>query len=236
MAKSSKKQCRKPRPPKQGSGFVVVSAHDMRKMQGNKRTESMMERGKGKMKMSKDVTGRSNDSNTTETREDLHPFKGSTTSGGKRGFLFISTTMRPERLYYLLHVQHLPSVSKEERSGAQREEGCHALVFVGTIPAAQELLAQLKALSVWAFAVHERTPRAQVISIALLAILLTGTIDIGNYSSPQEYGDCRYFFGPAKNLEGGDALARPGEPLRAFSEHVFLPPSTALAKFGITGL
>lgn len=81
-----------------------------------------------------------------------------------------------ERLYYLLATRPSPTQSAGllQQYGVDRsavggggdaaavEGGCHALVFVETTAVAQELAGELKALGLVAFALHDRTPKAQV--------------------------------------------------------------------------
>lgn len=93
--------------------------------------------------------------------------------------VFSSTHHTPEqRLYYLLATRpspkHSAGAQRQQLSGgggsidaaagavAAVEGGCHAVVFVETTADAQELVGVLKALNLVAFALHDRTPKAQV--------------------------------------------------------------------------
>lgn len=82
-----------------------------------------------------------------------------------RDYLFSSAHSRLQRLCYLLSTR--PQARGEEAckgkgSGGTEEGGCHAVVFVEMVAAARELVANLKALGLQAFVLHERTPKAQV--------------------------------------------------------------------------
>lgn len=81
-------------------------------------------------------------------------------AGGVREYLFSSTHSREQRLYYLVATRGSGAATTTTTTA---EGGCHAVVFVEAIATAQGLIADLKALSIQAFAVHERTPKAQVI-------------------------------------------------------------------------
>lgn len=104
-----------------------------------------------------------------------HAFDGSPSSsssdpsavrtGGVREYLFSSAHSRVQRLYYLLATRPIAHTEGETTEGASsrtEEGGCHAVVFVEATVIAQELIAELKALSLTAYALHERTPKAQV--------------------------------------------------------------------------
>ncbi len=99
-----------------------------------------------------------------------------TLSTGGGPYMFSSTHHSAgQRLYYLLATRPPPteSTGAQQQSGGVRsaagggdaaavEGGCHALVFVETTAVAQELAGELKALGLVAFALHDRTPKAQV--------------------------------------------------------------------------
>lgn len=92
-------------------------------------------------------------------------------SGGSEAvgeLLFSSSAYsREQRLYYLLAV----TISSVGASCAQ-EGGCHTVVFVETTAVAQDLIVKLKALSLTAFAVHERTIKAQVCTTGNACIII----------------------------------------------------------------
>ena len=139
-------------------------------------------KGKGKKKKKKGLSlGELMTSGDGEESEDFDtpsaPCSPSASTGGLATYMFSSTRHSAEqRLYYLLVTRPAPTQSAEiqqqSRGGGSAiaadggaiavEGGCHALVFVETTAAAQELVGELKALSLVAFAVHDRTPKAQV--------------------------------------------------------------------------
>ena len=77
-----------------------------------------------------------------------------------REYIFSSAHSRVQRLYYLLSTRR--QTQGDGASGNTEEGGCHAVVFVEMAAVAQELVAELKALGLQAFVLHERTPKAQV--------------------------------------------------------------------------
>lgn len=171
MAKSSKKQCRKPKAPRQGGGLVVVSAQNLQ-AKPTKPAVVPPSSGKGKKKSKKkqnildfddphliisdDEDFDNNDSNRGSSGRTPPPHPGAEGVHKKR--IFSSAHTREQRLYYLLTM-------RTQANGEGHEEGgCHAVVFVEAITVAQELIAELKALSLVAFAVHERTPKTQVMN------------------------------------------------------------------------
>ena len=118
-------------------------------------------------------------------------------AGGVAKYVFSSTHHTPEqRLYYLLATRpsqpNQPAgVHHQQQSGGGEsiddcaaggggagagavDGGCHAVVFVEQATVAQELVGVLKALSLVAFAVHERTPKAQVTTPAHMVAVVIG--------------------------------------------------------------
>lgn len=176
MAKSSKKQCRAPKPPRQGGGLVVVSQRNLQAKaasqrapqanKGNKATKGhKKKKGLGFGDLIAGGDGEDSDDFDAPPPQRRAPTVG---AGGIAEYMFVSThNSREQRLYYLLATRPAtPASTATEGSGAAGvlavEAGCHALVFVETTAVAQALIGELKALSLAAFAVHERTPKAQV--------------------------------------------------------------------------
>lgn len=191
MAKSSKKQCRTPKPPRQGGGLVVVSQRDILRVAKPGPSKTAKKAKGKKKKMSSNplaelmASGDGDESDGFDTPLPSHrPCSVVAVAGGSNGFIFASAHhSREQRLYYLLATRPAPPQQPGEGggtagtpggdggvggtgagagAGAAMEGGCHALVFVETTAAAQELVGELKALSLVAFALHERTPKAQV--------------------------------------------------------------------------
>lgn len=173
MAKSSKKQCRTLKPKRQGGGLVVVSARNLQAAANNNKS-SLTQARKSKPKKRKKDGGVFGELMASRDRTDSDDFDNPCTpipshasalGSEVRQYLFSSAHSREQRLYYLLATRAQPQVGGRASGGEvlAAEGGCHAVVFVETIAVAQELLAVLKALSLAAFAVHERTPKAQVI-------------------------------------------------------------------------
>lgn len=161
MAKSSKKQCRMPKPGRRSGGFVVVSAHDLHKPTSENPTKSRRHTDKRKRKRAGNHPSDLEEWNGADSgiRGASQPVQS---PGSKREYVFASSHERQERLYYLLRVQCRASGAVGRDVLVVREAGCHALIFVKTTSIAQELLAKLKALNLTAFSIHERTPKAQV--------------------------------------------------------------------------
>lgn len=191
MAKSSKKQCRTRKPPRQGGGLVVVSQRDVLRV-AKPGPSKAAKKAKGKKKKISSsslaelmASGDGNESDDFDTPLPTHrPCSGVAGAGGINEFIFASSQHSLEqRLYYLLATRPAPPQQPGEvgstggtpggaggvggacasaSAGAAMEGGCHALVFVETTAAAQELVGELKALGLVVFALHERTPKAQV--------------------------------------------------------------------------
>ncbi|CBJ32117.1 conserved unknown protein [Ectocarpus siliculosus] len=180
MAKSSKKQCRTPKPSRKGGGLVVVSQRNLHSnstpqqhpqaKKGKKGKKDKKKRGLGLADLS--APGDGDDSDDF----DAPPSASAVAStGGVAEYIFSSKHhSREQQLYYLLTTrtsdmcatrgqqQHQPGEGGGIPDAPTAVEGgCHALVFVETTAVAQELVGELKALSLVAFAVHDRTPKAQ---------------------------------------------------------------------------
>lgn len=179
MVKSSQ-QCRTRKGPRQGGGLVVVNQRNLSRATATAGPPSNATKGKAKGKKKKKKGGLSlgelmASGNDSEDFDDPPP--ASPSPGGVAKYVFSSTCRTPEqRLYYLLatrpsprqsaavqqqHRQQLPDGGANADASAV-EGGCHAVVFVETTAVAQELVGMLKALSLVAFALHDRTPKAQV--------------------------------------------------------------------------
>lgn len=168
MAKSWKKQCRKPKHCSIGGGLVVVAARDV---QAKPADPSIRENGttKKKGKRKREHHGGVSESPMVGPGSGSHVpclTPSSTSSDVYRipQLSFASAHSREQRLYYLLAMRGQPQAKGADGNKAEeiREGGCHAVVFVETTTGAQCLLGELKALGLTAFAVHERTPKAQV--------------------------------------------------------------------------
>lgn len=180
MAKSSKKQCRTPKPSRKGGGLVVVS---QRNLHSNSTPQQHPQAKKGRLgKKGKKrglgladliAPGDGDDSDDF----DAPPSASVASTGGVAEYVFSSKHhSREQQLYYLLTTRTSELCATRQQQQQQQsgegggipdaptavEGGCHALVFVETIAVAQELVGELKALSLVAFAVHDRTPKAQV--------------------------------------------------------------------------
>lgn len=172
MAKSSKKQCRTPKPQRQGGGLVVVTARNLA-TRPSKPPPGAGKKGK-KRKKQGSLLG-----DLTIVEEENDNFDASTPgsspqplfvgAGGAptREYLFSSSHSRVQRLYYLLSTRRQAQGEeaidgKGSGGGGTEEGGCHAVVFVEMAAVAQELVGELKALGLQAFVLHERTPKAQV--------------------------------------------------------------------------
>lgn len=182
MAKSSKKQCRTPKPPRQGGGLVVVSQRNLSRVAKPEPSKATKKAKGKKRKIASNPLRELMASGDGDESADFAPLPtGVAGAGGITQFMFSSAHhSREQRLYYLLATRPAPprlssSAGDQEQlseggstgdasggAGATVEGGCHALVFVETTTAAQELVGELKALSLVAFALHERTPKAQV--------------------------------------------------------------------------
>lgn len=180
MAKSSKKQCRAPKPARQGGGLVVIS---QRNLQSKPTSQRPPQANKGKatkgQKKNKGLAFgdliAAGDGDESDDFDAPPPSRRAPVVGasGVAEYMFASThTSREQRLYYLLATRPAAAASAAGASSgdavaaastAAVEGGCHALVFVETTAVAQGLIGELKALSLVAFAIHERTPKAQVI-------------------------------------------------------------------------
>ncbi|CAM9849465.1 unnamed protein product [Ectocarpus sp. 4 AP-2014] len=182
MAKSSKKQCRTPKPSRKGGGLVVVS---QRNLHSNSTPQQYPQAKKGKPgKKGKKkrglgladliAPGDGDDSDDFDAPPSASPVAS---TGGVAEYIFSSKHhSREQQLYYLLTTRTsqlcAPTGQRQQQQSGEGggipdaptavEGGCHALVFVETIAVAQELVGELKALSLVAFAVHDRTPKAQV--------------------------------------------------------------------------
>ncbi|CAM9443943.1 unnamed protein product [Ectocarpus sp. 6 AP-2014] len=180
MAKSSKKQCRTPKPSRKGGGLVVVSQRNLHSnstpqqhpqaKKGKKGKKGKKKRGLGLADLS--APGDGDDSDDF----DAPPSASAVAStGGVAEYIFSSKHhSREQQLYYLLTIRTSDMCATRGQQQQQPGEGggipdaptaveggCHALVFVETTAVAQELVGELKALSLVAFAVHDRTPKAQ---------------------------------------------------------------------------
>lgn len=174
MVKSSQ-QCRTRKAPKQGGGLVVVNQRNLSRVEAT-HPPPKATNGKAKGKKKKkgglslgELMASGNDSEDFDAPPPALP-----SPGGVAKYMFSSTHHTPEqRLYYLLATR--PSPNQSGRGGsvgggggaagggaATVEGGCHAVVFAETTAVAQELVGELKALGLVAFAVHDRTPKAQV--------------------------------------------------------------------------
>ncbi|CAM9683583.1 unnamed protein product [Scytosiphon promiscuus] len=177
MAKSSKKQCRAPKPPRQGGGLVVVSQRNLQSKpasqgprQGKKGKPTKGQKKKKGLGLGDLIAGGDGDE-SDDFDAPPHPRPAPVVgASGIAEFVFSSThNSREQRLYYLLATRPAtPSSTATLSSGARAappaaaaEGGCHALVFVETTAAAQGLIGELKALGLAAFAIHERKPKAQ---------------------------------------------------------------------------
>lgn len=171
MAKSWKKQYRKPKHRTNGGGLVVVAAGDV---QAKPADPSNRVKGKAKEKGKRKREHHGGVSENPMTRN-VGPGSGShipclapssTSSDVCRipQISFSSAHSQEQRLYYLLTMRRQPQAKGANGNKAEeiREGGCHAVVFVEATTGAQCLLGELKALGLTAFAVHERTPKAQV--------------------------------------------------------------------------
>lgn len=160
----------------------MVSSRNLHAKSHNNQGHSNAGKKKKKNKKDKNVLSEF----TTEGGEDSDDFDTSSVSPSALsgdgevvgGFCFSSAHSREQRLYYLLAVTRSRPTEVPTRQGVDvasvfREGGCHAVVFVETIICAQELIAELKALSLTAFAVHERTTKAQVLLLLLYWTLQT---------------------------------------------------------------
>eukprot|EP00903_Cladosiphon_okamuranus_P009531 g9080.t1 len=178
MVKSSQ-QCRTRKGPRQGGGLVVVNQrHLSREAPGPppKPTKGKKKKKNGALTLG-ELMASGNDSEDFDTSPPTPP-----PPGGVAKYVFSSTHHTLEqRLYYLLatrpsqpkhlagvhhHHHHQPggggSVDGSSAAAAAAVEGgCHAVVFVENTAVAQELIGMLKALSLTAYAVHDRTPKAQ---------------------------------------------------------------------------
>ena len=167
MAKSSKKQCRTPKPQRQGGGLVVVTARNLT-ARSSKPPPVAGKKGKKRKKQGSllgDLTiDESDEFDESTPGSPPQPLLASGTR--TREYMFSSAHSRVQRLCYLLSTR--PQARGEEAckgkgsSGGTEEGGCHAVVFVERAAVAQELVAELKALGLQAFVLHERTPKAQV--------------------------------------------------------------------------
>lgn len=168
MAKSSKKQCRKPKPQRQGGGLVVVTARNLT-AKSDSPLPAAGKKGKKRKKQASllgDLTiiDESDDFDASTPGSSSQP--STVDAGGAPEYLFSSAHSRVQRLYYLLSTRRRAqgeeaSIAKGT-SGGTEEGACHAVVFVEMAAVAQELVAELKALGLQAFVLHERTPKAQV--------------------------------------------------------------------------
>lgn len=169
MAKSSKKQCRTPKPQRQGGGLVVVTARNLT-ARSNKPPSAAGKKGKKRKKKESllgDLTiDESDDFDASTPGSSPQPLPVGAGGTRTREYLFSSAHSRMQRLYYLLSTRRQAQVEEARKgvpSGCSTEEGgCHAVVFVEMAAVAQELVAELKALGLQAFVLHERTPKAQV--------------------------------------------------------------------------
>lgn len=176
MAKSSKKQCRKTKPPRPGGGLVVVSArslqaHNKQLNNNHNNTHSKPpDKGKSKRQRQNMLSELLDTKDGTDNDSFYSPFPVSAMAAASEvppaAFIFASARSRQQRLYYLLTTC---SRAAEDANGGgghgvmvSEEGGCHSVVFVETTTLAQELLAELKALTLTVFAIHERTPKPQV--------------------------------------------------------------------------
>lgn len=148
--------------------MVVVSARMLQAKTAKPDASSVTKRNKVKKKRQVDVFEEMKDSRDEWGSEDSSschaPSRGvsSPTLNAHYRYLFASVHTREQRLYYLLATRSPTGVATGAIEASTQEGGCHALVFVETVAAAQEIVADLKALNMAAFAVHERTPKAQV--------------------------------------------------------------------------
>lgn len=197
MAKSYRKQCRKPKPKQQTGKLVVVSPRELQRhlkagsvdaaapsssKKGSKGKGNLPKGGnaaKGTKRKKNSLSellghdGGRADIDADEFDSPLTP-RCDDASGGISIGKFVFTTSqhsRQHRLCYLLAIR--PALRAGTAGGTGlvdvEEGGCHAVVFVESIGVAQELLGELKAMSLTVLAVHERTPKAQV---RLLTVLL----------------------------------------------------------------
>lgn len=171
MAKSWKKQCRKPKQRSNGGGLVVVAARDVQAEPTDppdRDKGTAQKKGKRKREHHGGVSKIPMTSNVGPEGSSHVPClpPSSTSSEVCRvpQLSFASTHSREQRLYYLLAIRSQPQAKGADGSKTEetQEGGCHAVVFVEATNAAQCLLGELKALGLAAFAVHERTPKAQV--------------------------------------------------------------------------
>lgn len=180
MVKSSQ-QCRTRKVPRQGGGLVVVNQRNLSGAMTTGLPPTNAAKGKAKKKKKKkgglslgQLMASGNDSEDFDVPPPTPP-----SSGGVAKYIFSSTHHSPQqRLYYLLATRPSPphSAGAQQQSGGGGsidtaaagsgaptvEGGCHAMVFIETTSVAQELVCELKALGLVAFAVHDRTPKAQV--------------------------------------------------------------------------
>jgi len=159
---------------------VVVNHRNLARVTAPAAPSNPNRKGKGKKKKKKGLSlGELMASGDGDESEDFDAPSPSPGPGGTKltQYMFSSPHhSAAQRLYYLLATRPAPtqSAGEQQQPGGGRspvapggdaaavEGGCHALVFVETTAVAQELAGELKALGLVAFALHDRTPKAQV--------------------------------------------------------------------------
>ena len=157
---------------------MVVNQRNLNRASGDQPPNATKGKAKGKKKKKKKKGGLSlgelmASGNDSEDFDAPPPSARPSPGGGVAKYVFSSTRHTPEqRLYYLLATRPSPTGMHQQQSGGGGsinadastavEGGCHAMVFVETTVVAQELVGVLKSLSLVAFALHDRTPKAQV--------------------------------------------------------------------------